>query len=202
MKITHETEKRPVLLIACGALAHEVMAILKLNKLESRIEVQCVPAQIHYSPEKIPLRIKELIDKNRDHYEKIFIGFADCGTGGMLDKLLEQENVERIPGAHCYEFFSTGTVFNKIHNDDPTIFYLSDFMVKYFDHFVIDVLGLKRFPELRDMYFTNYTKVLYIAQKKDPKLFEKAKECAAYLELDFDYLYTGYGELEVKINAL
>lgn len=190
-----------VLLLACGALAHEILALKRLNNWD-HMDLQCLPAKYHLYPEKITKAVEETVQKHRDAYETIFVVYADCGTGGLLQAKCAQLGVEMVAGPHCYSFFEGNDVFAKTSEDEITAFYLTDFLVKQFDAFVIKPMGLDRHPELRDMYFGNYTKVVYQAQVNDPVLDAKAQECADKLGLPLERRYTGYGDLEVALKGI
>ncbi|KAB7615865.1 DUF1638 domain-containing protein [Amylibacter sp. SFDW26] len=190
-----------VLLLACGALAHEILALKRLNKWD-HMELQCLPAKYHLYPEKIPQAVEDAVHKYRDEYETIFVVYADCGTGGLLQAKCAELGVEMVEGPHCYSFFEGNEVFAKTSEDEITAFYLTDFLVKQFDAFVTRPMGLDRHPELRDMYFGNYTKVVYQAQINDPVLDAKAQECADMLGLPLERRYTGYGDLEVTLRDI
>ncbi|NPD19238.1 DUF1638 domain-containing protein [Alterinioella nitratireducens] len=189
-----------VLLLACGALAHEIVALKRLNGWD-HIDLHCLPAILHNSPEKIPDAVGAAVEKHRDGYDEVFVVYADCGTGGLLQARCEDLGVQMMRGPHCYSFFEGNDAF-AAHDDEITAFYLTDFLVRQFDAFVTRPLGLDRHPELRDMYFGNYTKLVYQAQVNDPKLIEKAKACAAFLKLDFELRRTGYGDLETELGAV
>lgn len=189
-----------VLLLACGALAHEIVALKRLNGWD-HIDLHCLPAILHNSPEKIPDAVGAAVEKHRDGYDEVFVVYADCGTGGLLAERCEDLGVQMMRGPHCYSFFEGNDAF-AAHDDEITAFYLTDFLVRQFDAFVTRPLGLDRHPELRDMYFGNYTKLVYQAQVNDPKLIEKAKACAAFLKLDFELRRTGYGDLETELGAV
>jgi hypothetical protein len=135
----------PVLVIACGALAREIVALRKLNGW-SALDIQCLPPELHNRPERIPAAVREAIGAARAHYQRIFVAYADCGTGGRLDAVLQAEQVERLPGAHCYEFFATSAAFAKLGEAEPGTFYLTDFLVRHFDRLVIAGLGIDRHP--------------------------------------------------------
>lgn len=190
-----------VLVIGCGALARELLDVVKINDL-ANITIECLPGILHNTPSKIPAAVKERIDRARPHYDTIFVGYADCGTGGLLDALIESEGVERLPGAHCYEFFAGAASFAAMHDAQPGTLYLTDYLVKHFDLFVWKGLGLDRYPQLLDDYFGNYTRVMYLAQVEDPVLVIKARECAERLGLEFEVSFAGYGELEPALLAL
>lgn len=188
-----------VLLLACGALAREILAVKEANGLD-HLDLQCLPAIYHNHPERITPAIEDLAAKYRADYDKIFVVYADCGTGGQLFEKCKELGLEMIEGPHCYSFFETNETFAA--RDEMTAFYLTDFLVRQFDAFVWEPLGLGKHPALRDMYFANYTKLVYQAQTKDPKLAAKAEACALRLGLDYEYRFTGYGDLEVALNDL
>ena len=194
------TNKRPLLLIACGALAHEVMAVLRLSGLEG-VEVQCLPAKLHNTPQLIPAAVRAKIREGRPHFERIFVLYGDCGTGGLLDAVLAEEGVERIAGAHCYEFFATTPAFNDMVEAEPASFYLTDFLVRHFDRLVWKGLGIDRHPELLPLYFGNYRRLVYIAQTDSPALRAKATHAAERLGLAYEYRFTGYGDLQSAVAA-
>jgi len=194
------TGKHPLLLIACGALAHEVMAVLRMSKLEG-VEVQCLPAKLHNTPQKIPEAVRVKIREERPRFERIFVLYGDCGTGGLLDEVLAEEGVERIAGAHCYEFFATTPIFNEMADAEPASFYLTDFLVRHFDRLVWKGLGIDRHPELLPLYFGNYRRLVYLAQTDAPELGAKAKAAAERLGLAYEYRFTGYGDLRPAVSA-
>jgi hypothetical protein len=184
-----------VRVIACGAIAREVIAICKANRLD-HVDLVCLPAIWHVYPQKIAPAMRAAIAEARtEGYRKIFIGYAECGTQGQLDRICAEEGVERIAGPHCYAFFSGNAAFEAIMGDEITAFYLTDLIARQFEAFVIEPLKLDRHPELRDMVFGNYTKIVYLAQTDDPALQAKAKWAADYLKLDYEYRFTGYGDL-------
>ena len=188
-----------VLLIACGALAHEILALIKINNWD-HLDLQCLPAIFHNHPEKITPAIEDAVVKYRAEYSSIFIVYADCGTGGQLFEKCKELGVQMIDGPHCYSFFETNEAFAA--REEMTAFYLTDFLVRQFEAFVWEPLGLGRHPALRDMYFGNYTKLVYQAQTDDPTLTEKAKVCAERLGLAFERRETGYGDLETALSKL
>ena len=187
------------LVIACGALAKEITTLIDINQW-SHMRVQCVPAKIHNTPEQIPDAVRSLIHKARDKYAHIYIAFADCGTGGLLDTVIREENVERLPGAHCYEFFAGSEAFSEISGDELGTFYLTDFLARHFDRIIIEELGIAKHPELRDMYFGNYKKLIYLAQTDNPELMQMAQDAASKLNLEYEYRRTDYGDLEKGLN--
>jgi hypothetical protein len=187
-----------LLIIACGALAHEITALRRANRWDE-LDVRCLPAELHNRPERIPGAVRELIRASREQYQAIFVAYADCGTGGLLDKVLLEEGVERIPGAHCYEFFATGPVFAALAESEPGTFYLTDFLLRHFERLVIKGLGLDRHPELHSSYFGNYRKLVYLAQAPLPGAREQGRAIAARMGLDYEYRDTGYGALETVL---
>ena len=194
------TRKRPLLLIACGALAHEVMAVLRMSGLQG-VEVQCLPAKLHNTPQRIPEAVRAKIRAESVHFERIFVLYGDCGTGGALDEVLAEEGVERIAGAHCYEFFATAPVFAEMAEAEPASFYLTDFLVRHFDRLVWKGLAIDRHPELLPLYFGNYRRLVYLAQTDSSELRARAEAAAERLGLDYEYRFTGSGDLRPAISA-
>ena len=197
----HASHTGRVLLIACGALAHEVLALKRLNHWH-HLDLQCLPAKLHLYPEKIIPAVAAAVAEYRDAYASIFILYADCGTGGLLFEKCKELGVEMISGPHCYSFFEGNDRFAALAETEFTAFYLTDFLVRQFDAFVWRPMGLDRHPELRDLYFGNYTKLVYQAQTNDPALDAKAADCAARLGLAFERRFTGYGDLAPVLAAL
>jgi len=190
-----------VRVIACGAIAREVLAVCKANHLD-HVDLICLPAIWHVYPDKIAPAMREAIARARaEGYSRIFIGYAECGTRGELDRICEEEHVERIGGPHCYAFFSGNEAFAKITEDEFTAFYLTDLITRQFEAFVIEPLKLDKHPELKEMVFGNYTKIVYLAQTEDKALQDKAKWAAEYLGLDYEYRFTGYGDLAPALLA-
>ncbi len=189
-----------VLVIACGALAREIAALRRANHW-SGLDVQCLPPDLHNRPERIPEAVRAAIRAARPRYRSLFVAYGDCGTGGRLDQVLAEEGVERIPGAHCYEFFAGGAVFAQLADAEPGTFYLTDFLVRHFERLVIAGLGLDRHPELLPAYFGNYRRLVHLAQAPDEALRERARACAARLGLAFEARGTGYGDLERSLGA-
>ncbi|MFQ5759500.1 MAG: DUF1638 domain-containing protein [Acidiferrobacterales bacterium] len=183
-----------VLIIACGALAREVVALIRANQWQ-HMTVQCLPAEWHNTPDKIPDGVRDKIRAARGRFARIFVAYADCGTGGQLDQVLKEEGVERIPGAHCYEFFAGAKTFAELSDAEPGTFYLTDFLAQHFDRLIYRGLGLDRYPQLMSDYFGNYRKLVYLAQMEEPRLVAKAQEAAKYLGLEFEYRFSGYGDL-------
>ncbi|TCL09349.1 uncharacterized protein DUF1638 [Shimia isoporae] len=197
----HDQNTNRVLLLACGALAREILDLIELNNW-SHMDLTCLPAIFHIHPEKIAPAVREAVTKHRSKYEEIFVVYADCGTGGVLEQTCQDLGVEMIAGPHCYSFFEGNARFAEIAEDEFTAFYLTDFLVRQFDAFVWKPMGLDRHPELRDMYFGNYTKLVYQAQTEDAALSAKAKECAERLGLAFERRFTGYGDLATALDAV
>lgn len=190
-----------ILLVACGALAHEVLALQRLNRWD-HMDLQCLPAKLHLYPEKITEEVKRVVAERRGEYERVFILYADCGTGGLLLEKCKELGVEMLSGPHCYSFFEGNDLFLARAETEFTAFYLTDFLVRQFDAFVWKPMGLDRHPELRDMYFGNYTKLVYQAQTEDPALDAKARDCARRLGLAYERRFTGYGDLAVEMARM
>lgn len=183
-----------VLLIACGALAREIITLIEANGWQA-FDVTCLPARLHNYPDQIAPAVDARITEAKGRYRSIFVLYGDCGTGGMLDKVLEKHGVERIDGPHCYAFFSGNAAFARRSEEDVTVFYLTDYLARQFDKLIWKGLGLDRHPELLPMYFGNYTKVVYLAQTRDEEIARRAMAAAKKLGLGYEYRYVGYGEL-------
>jgi len=187
-------------IIACGMIAREVLAVNQQLGFD-HIDLKCLPADYHHHPEKIAPHMDIAIQKAKNEgFENIFVGYADCGTGGELDKICEKHGVERIEGPHCFSFYMGNQKFDEAGDDYLTTFFITDFLARHFDTFMKRPLGLDKHPELKDMYFANYTRALYIAQTEDEKLQENAKQAAEFLGLEYEYRFTGYGDLTGEIE--
>lgn len=187
-----------VLLLACGALAHEILALIRANCWD-HMTLQCLPAILHNHPERIAPAVREAVEAQRDRFNAVYVVYADCGTGGELQRLCDELGVEMVEGPHCYSFFEGNAAFAA--HEEPTSFYLTDFLVRQFDAFVWKPLGLDRHPELLGMYFGNYEKLVYLAQTERNELDEKARDCARRLGLAYERRFTGYGDLETTLRG-
>ncbi len=187
-----------VLLLACGALAHEVLAIKRAGGWD-HLDLQCLPANLHLWPDRIPAAVEAAV--RAAPHQRIFVLYADCGTGGLLQATCDRLGVEMIAGPHCYSFFEGNTRFAEIAEEEITAFYLTDFLTRQFDAFVWRPMGFDRHPELIPMMFGHYTKLVYQAQTDDPVLDAKARDAAARLGLDYERRFTGYGDLAPFIAA-
>ena len=199
---TRERDRPPRLLVlACGALASEILYFIRLNGW-NHVSLACLPARLHNTPDRIVPELEARLRIDAGRYDRILIGYADCGTGGHLDALVERwENVERLPGAHCYEFYATPPVFRDLHESELGTFYLTDFLTRHFDRLVWQSLGLDRHPQLRDMYFGNYRKLVYISQFDRPELRIRAEEAARRLGLEYQHRPVGLGELATGLET-
>lgn len=188
-----------VRVIACGMIAREVMAVNAQLGLD-HIDLKCLPAEYHHHPEKIaPAMDKAIRQARAEGFEHIFAGYADCGTKGELDRVCTEHGVERIAGPHCFSFYLGNGTFEAEKNDLVTTFFITDFLARHFETFMVRPLGLDRHPELKELYFGNYERALYIAQTDDQDLDRKAKEAAEYLGLAYERRFTGYGDLPQAI---
>jgi hypothetical protein len=195
-------DTRPAtLLIACGALAREIAALKRANGWNA-LEVRCLPAQLHNRPERIAPAVREAIRANRGRFDRIFVAYGDCGTGGQLDAVLAEEGVERLPGAHCYEFLATSSVFAQLSAAEPGTFYLTDFLLRHFERLVTRPLGLDRHPQLAGEYFRHYRKLLYLSQAPRAGAIEQARRIAERFGFEFEHRFTGYGELGARLATL
>lgn len=188
-----------VLLIACGALARDIIALRDANSWD-HLDLTCLPAILHNTPEKITDAVRAAVTKWREKYATIFVVYADCGTGGLLKKACEEMGVEMLQGPHCYSFFEGNARFEEI--GEVTAFYLTDFLTRQFDAFVWKPLGLDRHPQLREMYFGHYEKLVYQSQTNDPALLKLAQSHAERMGLAFEHRHTGYGDLQTELARI
>ena len=193
-------QSSPILIIACGALAQEIVQLQTLNGW-NHLHLKCLDAELHNRPHLIAGKLREKIAQHRNEYNNIFVAYADCGSGGEIDRVLEDENIERLPGAHCYSFFAGEQRFKEISEQELGSFYLTDFLAKHFERLVIKGLKLDQHPELRDQYFGNYTRVVYLSQEDNPSVRSLAKNAALFLGLDFEHEHCGYGELQTGLES-
>ena len=185
-----------VLVIACGAIAPEILLLRKNNNWQ-HLALRCLPAILHNYPKRIPDEVRRVLAEEQPRgWAAIFIGYADCGTGGLLEPVLKEFGVESLPGAHCYGFFRGTELFDQEHDDNPFCFYLTDFLVRHFHSLMWRGLGLDKHPELLDTYFANYQKLVYLSQLDDPQLRQQAQEIAKQLGLAYEERHTGLTPFE------
>ncbi len=188
--------------IACGAIAREIVAVCRQNNLD-HIDLNCLPAIWHAYPQKIVPGLEKAVAEARvGGFTKIFFAYADCGTGGGIDELCRREGIHRIAGPHCYSFFSGNEQFERRTDEDLFSFFLTDFLARQFDAFVVEPLGLDRHPQLKDMYFGNYRKLVYLSQEEDEALQDQARAAASFLGLEYEYRFTGYGDLRHALQSV
>ncbi len=193
------------LVIACGAIAHELVAVIKANQLK-HLDIQCLPAEWHNTPEKIAPAVDEKIKNSQLTHDKVFVAYADCGTGGRLDNVLRKHNVERLPGDHCYSFFAGSNAFEAMAEQELGTFYLTDYLVDNFQRLILDGLGITAHPELRDQYFCHYTRVMYLVQDSSPDVLSMrkiaAQKAADALGLTLDIHETGLQPFEQSLRGI
>jgi len=187
-------EEASVLVIACGALAREIVDIIRLNGW-SHVAVTCLPANLHNRPERIPDRLRDKIRANKDRFETIAVAYADCGTGGLIKKVVDEEGATMMAGPHCYSFFAGESVFDALAEEEPGTFYLTDYLARHFDTLIVKGMGLDKYPGMRDMMFGNYKRVVYFAQVENPEVDRMAEAAAERLGLEYEKRVTGYGDL-------
>jgi len=190
-----------ILVIACGALAKEITTLIRINNW-THLQLRYLPAKLHNDPHKITQNIRNNLIKAKNKFSQIFIGYADCGTGGQLDTLMEEFGLQRLPGAHCYEFLSSTQKFSKLIEEEPGSFFLTDFLVKSFEKLIWQGLKINSHPELLKIYFKNYRRLVYLAQTESKDLQYQAKQIAKRLGLNYLYLYTEYGALTPALSDL
>ena len=187
-----------VLVVACGALAKELRHLIASFEREGSacaIDLECLPAKLHNRPELIPEAVRERVRAARDRYRTILVGYADCGTGGLLDNVCREEGVERLPGPHCYELYAGAESFAQLQEQELGTLYLTDYLVRHFERLILEGLGILDHPELQDVYFNNYTRLVYLSQEPNPELDRLARQAADRLGLRFEKMATGYGGL-------
>lgn len=192
-----------VLVIARGALAQEITELKRTHGWD-HLHLTCIDAKLHHRPGLIPERLREKIRRNKARYDRIYVAYADCGTRGEIDRVIEEEGggIERLPGVHCYQFFAGSERFASLADAEPGTFYLTDFLAQHFDRFVIEPLKIDTHPQLRDEYFGNYRRVVFLSQTQDPALLQAAQKAAERLQLDFEHVHCGYGELESSLRDM
>lgn len=190
-----------LLVLACGAIVRELIHVMRLNEL-SGVEVAALPAALHNRPERIGDEVRKRIRAARGRFDRILVGYADCGTGGALDQVCTEEGVVRLPGAHCYELFAGAATFGGLHDKEPGTFYLTDYLARHVHVLVFRGLGLEEHPELLPMYFGNYRKLIYLAQTDDPDLSTRAEAAAERLGLTYERRFTGLRPLAGTMSTL
>ena len=188
-----------LLVIGCGALAEELSALKRANQWTT-LDIKCLDAALHNRPERIADRLESVLAQHHAEYTNILIAYADCGTGGAVDRVAQQFNAQRLPGAHCYEFYATSPVFAALAEAEPGTFYVTDFLVRHFDRLVIEEMKLDEHPELEEMLFGRYRKVVYLAQGDSSELLDQAERAATRLKLPLEVVTTGYGLLAKKVE--
>jgi hypothetical protein len=190
---------KPVALLICGALGKEVKTMV--DEHGWNVDIYGVPAMHHFYPKKIVDAVERRLEELSGHYRRVVVVYGDCGTAGALDPILERYGAVRLRGPHCYEMFA-GKDFDRLADEQPATFFLTDWLVRNFERAVIRGLGLDRYPDLKPVYFGNYTNLLYLAQFPSDELVAKAREIASYLELPLEVRFVGFGELEGRLAEL
>ena len=204
-EVTFDAQPGPggrVLVVACGAIAREVLAVIRLNGW-THVSLQCLPGKLHNTPREIAGKVGEKLRQAEasGRFDSMFVAYGDCGTAGALDAVLAEHGVERLPGDHCYGFLAGVDEFAAMHEDNPYTFYLTDFLCRHFDRLVVQGLKLDVHPELLPMFFGNYRRLVYLAQTDDGALVEQARTAATYLGLEFEHRRTAYGDLQPSLEG-
>lgn len=197
--MANRAPKARVALLTCGAIAREVLGIIEKHQLDA--EVLGVDARLHMRPGKIAPAVQKRYDEIHEQYDEVHILYGDCGSGGQVKALGQQLGVQHLVGPHCYEFYG-GEEFQKLAEEEPGSYFLTDFLLRGFEGLVVKGMGLDRFPELKDDYFANYKRLVYLVQHEDPKLMQKAQAVADWLGLELIIRHTGYGLLEDRVLAM
>ena len=191
------------LVLGCGALVHDLVALIKQNPaVDEAIDLQCLPAKLHNTPQLIAGEVEKVLAKRADDYSDVYVAYADCGTVGELDKVLDKYDAQRIGGAHCYEFFAGTEAYQEIVEEELGSFFLTDYLVRNFERLVIKGLGLDRFPELFDDYFKHYKRMVYLAQTENPELKELAKQHSDAFGLEYEYRFVGIQGLSPVVESI
>ena len=195
-------------MIACGALVRELRSIITANEW-THLDVTYLPAPLHNRPDQIVPAIAQVIDEQGTGYERVVLGYADCGTGGLLDAEIERlrstttMQVERLPGNHCYEFFTGTAAFEALHEEELGTLFLTDYLARHFDLLIWQGMGLDDHPELLPMYFGNYRRVVLLSQVTDGdrinELLDFGRAAAGRLGLDFEHRPTGLAPFEAAL---
>ena len=188
------------LVVACGALARELLQVVEANGL-THVDVECLPASYHNTPDVIPDAVATRVRAAADRYQRIFVGYGDCGTGGRLDAVCDELGVDRLPGDHCYEFLAGTSAFADLHAEELGTFFLTDYLAKHFDRLVVKAFWLDTHPEMRESLFGNYRRLAYLSQVDDPDLVDRARAAADRLGLAFEHRPTGLANLETHVLA-
>jgi hypothetical protein len=189
-----------VLVIACGAIAREVLAVIRLNGW-THVTLKCLPAKLHNTPSLIADAVDLKLAAAAGRYDDVFVAYGDCGTAGALDRVLHERGVQRLPGDHCYGFFAGVEAFAAMHEANPYTFYLTDFLCRHFDRLVVQGLKLDTHPELLPMIFGNYRRLVYLSQTDDPSLVDQARAAADFLGLTFEHRRSAYGDLQPSLET-
>ena len=202
MSATPPRQPEPVMVIACGALGRELHALRQANGWD-HLRIRCLDPALHLRPQEIAPRLRAELERAQGQYRRIFIGYADCGSYGGIDRVLADfPGVERLPGLHCYDVFAGAERVERLAADEPGTFYLTDFLVRLFDRLVVETLDLERHPELLEAFFGNYRRLVYLSQTRDPELLAEARVAAARLGLEFTHVHTGYGALDAQVARI
>ena len=191
---------QPILIIACGALSKEIATLVRVNRWE-HLRLTCLDAELHNRPELIAPKLRLKISKFRELYEHIFVAYGDCGSGGEIDQVILEFNIERLPGVHCYSFLAGEDIFDEIASEELGTFFLTDFLAEHFDRLVMTGLKIGEYPELRDQYFRHYKRLVYISQTPDDRLLHLAEDAANKLALNFEHRPCGSGPLMSHLKA-
>ena len=191
-------EHPEVLILACGAIAREVLAVIRLNGW-THVDVKCLPAKLHNTPKQIAGAVDAKLTELKGRYDRVFVAYADCGTAGALDVVLERHGVERLPGAHCYGFLAGNDAWDAMQEEEPGTYYLTDFLARHFESLIVRPYRFDTNPELVPLVFGNYKRLIYLAQTDNPGLRERAMAAAELLGLEYEERQTGYGELQPSL---
>ncbi|WP_207769196.1 DUF1638 domain-containing protein [Nocardioides currus] len=187
-------------MIACGAIAQPVSAIV--DRRDWPVDVHPLPPLLHNHPERIAGEVRTLALGLASTYDRVVVGYADCGTYGALDDVCRELGIGRLPGLHCYDVFAGPSRLERFFDEQPGTYLLTDFLARSFARTVVRELGLDRYPELRDTYFGSYTRMVWLAQEPDDELRALAQDAAASIGLPLTVVETGDRGLEQALADL
>ena len=187
-------------LIACGAIAAPCAEVVASHGWP--VDVHPLPPLLHNRPDRIAGQVDRLAGKLAGSYDRVAVGYADCGTYGALDEVCERRGLSRLAGLHCYDVFGGADRLRAMFEAEPGTYVLTDFLVRSFARTVVAELGLDRYPELRDDYFAHYTRMVWLAQQPDEELRTLAQQAADRVGLPLTVVETGHGGLERALVEL